>query len=85
MQPVLQEVSHRVCCGLFKEYSDEWQQQQQQQQRHHRKELDLRSMNPFFLERSQVTRCTAACLHPPTRRPPHFPHRRRFVSPLTDG
>jgi hypothetical protein len=62
LQPVLEEVSHRVCCGLFKEYSHKWEQQQQ---RHHHRELDLRSMNPYFLERAQVPsdskRASASC------------------------
>jgi hypothetical protein len=48
---VLQQVAHRVCCGLFKEYSDEWQQQQQL---YRRKELDLSEMSPYFVERAQV-------------------------------
>lgn len=58
-QPVLQEVSHRVLCGLFKEYEDEWQQQQLLPA-HRRKERDIRAMNPYFLERAQVD--TAAAL-----------------------
>ena len=53
LQPVLEEVAHTMCCGLFIEYISEWQQQQQQQHRH--RALDIRSMNPYFLERAQVT------------------------------
>ncbi len=53
LQPVLQEVCRRVLCGLFKEYEDEWQQQLLLPP-HRRQELDLRAMNPYFLERAQV-------------------------------
>ncbi len=68
LQPVLQEVSHRVCCGLFKEYHTQWQQQQQQQQQQ-RKQLDLEAMSPYFLERSQVQQP----FHPSPSPPPPPP------------
>jgi hypothetical protein len=51
LQPVLEEVAHRVCCGLFKEYQDEWQQLQEP---HRRKHINMDAMSPYFLERSQV-------------------------------
>jgi hypothetical protein len=54
-----------VCCGLFKEYNDEWQKQKSCC-RH--EDLDFGAMSAYFLERSQVQTSPAS-----SRIIPHHP------------